>query len=103
MSVYSKVRNDSTKAWYFDLMFRGQRYRRLGGTTKTEALRAQEKFRAKLLNGEFEIVQTVKNPTLEKFSEKFLVRRKEYPSHWRKLIFVKHLLRRFKKSTRLRA
>ena len=95
MGVYSKKRNDGSKAWYFDFQLQGKRYRAVGGTTKTEALRAQEKVRAEVLSGEYEFKSQIKNPTLEQFADKFLQRRIENRSYGRDVLFVKHLKRHF--------
>ena len=92
MAVFLKIRSDGTNGCYFDLTFNGQRYRRLGGITKTEALRGQDKLRTKLLNGEYEIVKTVGNPRLEGFSKKFIERPKDHRSISRDKTFVKHLI-----------
>ena len=53
MSVFFKKRKDGTVAWYFDFMYKKVRYRSIGGTTKTQALRALEKRRNEVLNGEY--------------------------------------------------
>ena len=45
MAVYSKKRKDGTTAWYYDFMINGVRYRGVGGVSKTQANRAQEKKR----------------------------------------------------------
>lgn len=99
MSVYCKIRKDGTKAWYYNFMYKGRRYRAVGGTTKTEALRAQEKIRSEVLNGEYELKRNAKNPVIEAFAEKFLARRKDTRSYERYVILVQHLLRRFKGKT----
>ena len=96
MSVYCKIRKDGTKAWYYNFMYKDRRYRAVGGTTKTEALRAQEKIRSEVLNGEYELKRNTKNPTIEVFAEKFLERRRDTRSYGRYVILVQHLLRRFK-------
>ena len=96
MSVHCKIRADSSKAWFYDFMYKGRRYRAVGGTTKTEALRAQEKIRSEVLDGEYDLKRNAKNPAIEVFAEKFLARRKETRSYSRYVILVQHLLRRFK-------
>jgi hypothetical protein len=50
MGVYSKKCEDGTAAWFYDFMYDGVRYRGVGGATKTQALRALEKARAKVLS-----------------------------------------------------
>ena len=99
MGVYCKIRKDGTKAWYYNFQHKGRRYRAVGGTTKTEALRAQEKVRSEVLNDEYEFKRNAKNPALENFADKFLERRKETRSYERYVILVQHLLRRFKGRT----
>jgi site-specific recombinase XerD len=101
MAVYSKKRKDGSTAWYYRFQYEGKEYRAVGGTTKTQALRGQEKVRADLINGRFEVRQNVKNPTLESFSEKFLERRRELRSYKRYVIFVRHLKEYFGKNTTL--
>jgi len=71
MSIYSKKRNDGTTAWYYDFMYKGQKYYGRGGTTRSQALRTQEKIRTEVINGEYELKRNIGNPTLEQFSEKF--------------------------------
>ncbi len=95
MGVYSKKRNNGTVAWFYDFMHQGVRYRGLGGTTKTQALRALEKARAQVLNGEYEL-ERPNNPVIETFAEKFLQRRQDHRSYHRDVVLVGHLLRRFK-------
>jgi integrase len=101
MAVYSKKRKDGSLAWYYRFQYEGKEYRAVGGTTKTQAQRTQEKVRADLINGRFETNKKTKNPTFESFCEKFLERRRENRSHWRDVIFVKHLKEYFGKTTRL--
>ncbi len=62
MGVYQKKRNDGTKAWYYDFMHNRVRYRAVGGTTKTQALRALDNIRGKVLSGEYEIERQIRNP-----------------------------------------
>ena len=99
MSVYCKNRKDGSKAWYYDFMYQGRRYRAVGGTTKTEALRAQEKIRSEVLDGEYELKRNARNPAMKDFAEKFLSRRTEHRSYIRDVILVKHLLSRFANRT----
>ncbi|MCI0565233.1 MAG: tyrosine-type recombinase/integrase, partial [Nitrososphaera sp.] len=95
MGVYSRKRNDGTAAWFFDFMHQGIRYRGVGGTTRTQALRALEKRRAKVLSGEHEL-ETPSNPKIDAFAEKFLERRQDHRSFNRDVILVRHILRRFR-------
>ncbi len=99
MSVRCKIRADGSKAWFYDFMYKGRRYRAVGGTTKTEALRAQEKIRSAVLDGEYDLKRNAENPTIEAFAEKFLKRREDTRSYGRYVILVQHLLRRFKDRT----
>ena len=55
MGVYQKKLNDGTKAWYYDFMHNKVRYRAVGGTTKTQALRVLDKKRGEVFSGNFEI------------------------------------------------
>ena len=75
MGVYQKKRNDGTKAWYYDFMHNKVRYRAVGGTTKTQALRALDKMRGEVFSGNFEIKSKVTNPKFEIFAETYLQRR----------------------------
>ncbi len=95
MSVFSKKRNDNSTAWYYRFQYNGRRYCEVGGTTKTEAIRAQEKRRAEVLSGDSDFTKT-KDITIAEFSEKFLQRREDHASHNRDVILVNHLVRRFK-------
>ncbi len=49
MSVFFKNRKDGTTAWYYDFMYNNVRYRGVGGTTKTQALRVLDKNAVKFL------------------------------------------------------
>jgi len=96
MSVYSKKRKDGTTSWYYDFMHDRVRYRGVGGTTKTQALRALEKKRNEVLNDEFGISVKVKNPKIEKFAETYLLRRRHLRSRKRDALSVRTLLVFFK-------
>ncbi len=74
----------------------GCRYCEVGGTTKTETLRAEEKSRAEVVSGDSDFTKT-RDITIEEFSEKFLQRREDHPSHRRDVILVNHFVRRFYK------
>jgi integrase len=65
MGIFKQKRRDGTVTWYYDFTYRKRRYRGLGGTTMTQALRALEKVRTKVLSQS-------NNPTIEKFAEKYL-------------------------------
>jgi len=103
MSVYSKKRNDGTRAWYYDFMYKGQKYYGRGGTTRSQALRTQEKIRTEVINGEYELKRNIGNPTLEEFSEKFLECITKHRSYKRYVIVVMHLNKFFGKSKKLMA
>ena len=49
MGVYSKKRNDNSIAYYYRFQYNGHRYCEVGGTTKTEALRAERNVGLKSL------------------------------------------------------
>jgi hypothetical protein len=51
MGIFKQKRRDGTVTWYYDFTYRKRRYRGLGGTTMTQALRALEKVRTKVLSG----------------------------------------------------
>jgi len=91
MSIYCKLRKDGTKAWFYDFMYKGQKYYGRGGTTRSQALRTQEKIRTEVINGEYELKRNIGNPTLEKFSEKFLECITKHRSYERYVILVMHL------------
>jgi site-specific recombinase XerD len=99
MSVYKKIRRDGTNAWFYDFSINGVRYRAVGGTTQTQALRSQEKVRDQVLSGEYELVQRTKNPRVENFATKFLERRKDRRSWKRDELSVRTLLKFFKGKT----
>ena len=61
MSVYLKKRKDGTSAWYYDFMYKNVRHRGVGGTTKTQALRALEKKRNDALSEEYDLSKPVGN------------------------------------------
>lgn len=73
---------NGTVAWFYSFMHQGVRYRGVGGTTKTQAQRALEKVRAKVLSGEYEF-ERPNNPTIETFAENFLQRRQDHRSYKR--------------------
>ncbi|MBN1481464.1 site-specific integrase [candidate division KSB1 bacterium] len=91
MPVYKKVRKDGTSAWYYDFCYRGQRYRAVGGTTKTQALRIQEKVRSMVMLGEYGLVAQVKDPKFEDFAVTYLQRRQHLRSQKRDNLSVRTL------------
>ena len=97
MGVYSKKRNDNSTVCYYRFQYNGRRrYCEVGGTTKTAALRAEEKRKAEVVSGDSDFTKT-RDITIEEFSEKFLQRREDHASHRRDVILVNHLVRRFYK------
>ena len=96
MSVFFKKRKDGTSAWYYDFMHNGVRYRAVGGTTKTQALRVQEKVRNDLISEEFSLTSKLPTILIEKFAEIYLQRRQHLRSSKRDDLSVRTLLRYFK-------
>ncbi len=96
MSIYSKTRKDGTKAWLYDFMHNGIRYRGVGGATKTQSLRTLDKMRSDVLNKENGLVLKARNPKIEEFAETYLVGRKHLRYHKRDALSVRNLLRYFK-------
>ena len=96
MSVRSKKRKDGSTAWYYDIMVEGQRYRKFGGATRTQALRAQEKARTQILNGEYGLETGVSKTKIEEFARTYLDRRQHLKSRRRDNLSVRTLLRFFK-------
>ena len=95
MSIYAKKRQDGTTAWYFDFTFNKVRYRGVGGTTKTQALRTLDKVRSKVISGEYELEVRVTNPKIDDFAETYLSRRKHLRSHVPDALSVRTLLKEF--------
>ena len=96
MSLWQEKKKDGSKVWFYRFQYMGRRYCGIGGTTKTQALRTQEKIRAQAISGEYDIQQKVRNPFLKEFAGKFLKRRIHMASYERQTILIKHLLRYFK-------
>ncbi len=84
MGIFKQKRRDGTVTWYYDFTYRKRRYRGLGGTTMTQALRALEKVRTKVLSGEFELESQSNNPTIEKFAKKYLANRRYRLRDWKR-------------------
>lgn len=99
MSVYSKKRTDGSTAWYYNVTINKIRYRAVGGTTKTQALRALEKVRTEVLNGTYNIKKQANNPLIEKFAETYLERRQHIRSRSRDELSVRTILFYFKGKT----
>ncbi|HPG41558.1 MAG TPA: tyrosine-type recombinase/integrase [bacterium] len=98
MSIYKKLRKDGSTAWYYDFSFNGKRFRGVGGVTKTQAQRAQEKTRCQVINGEFDLEEKITNPPFEKFSKKFLERNQYLRSYQRYYYATQHLVLFFAKT-----
>jgi integrase len=96
MSIYSKKRKDGSTAWYYDFMYNGVRYRGVGGTTKTQALRVQERKRSEVLDVDNGLANKVRNPKIETFAETYLQRRKHMRSQKRDDLSARTLLRYFR-------
>ena len=92
MAVFSKNRKDGTAAWYYDFMHNGNRYRGVGGTTKTQALRAQEKFRADVINGNHDLPTEKGKLKIEEYVKLYLSRRQHLRSKRRDEISANNLL-----------
>ena len=96
MGVYLKVRKDGTKAWFYDFMHNKVRYRGVGGTTKTQALRALEKKRSELLNGDHGLQTQANNPLIQDFVKTYLKRREHLRSRKRDELSARHISDYFK-------
>ena len=72
MSVYQRQRKDGTTAWFYDFMHRGVRFRGVGGSTKSQAIRVLDKKRTEVLNNEHGLQKTVANPRIEDFAVIYL-------------------------------
>ncbi len=96
MGVYKKKRIDGTFAWFYDFSFNRRRFRGVGGTTKTQALRVMEKVREKVLSGEYELKKKITNPRIDHFSVTFLSRREHLKSYSRDKLSVELLCAFFK-------
>jgi len=96
MSVFFKKRKDGTAAWFYDFMYNKVKYRGVGGTTKTQALRALDKKRSEVLSGEIGLIAKVGNPKIDKFAETSLERRQHLRSHKRDDLSVRTLMKFFK-------
>ncbi len=95
MGVFKRKRSDGTIAWYIDFYVNKKRHRQLGGTTRTQAVRALEKVRSEILSGRFELVTKVNDPAIEGFAETYLERRKHLRSRVRDELSVRTLLKHF--------
>lgn len=96
MSVYKRKRRNGTNIWYYDFVYEKVRYRDVGGTNRTQALRVQEKIRSKVISGTYDLEEKSGNIKIGNFAEIFLERRRHLKSHKRIKILVAHLLSYFK-------
>ncbi|MBN1684839.1 MAG: site-specific integrase, partial [Gammaproteobacteria bacterium] len=85
-----------SKAWFYDFMHNKVRYRGVGGTTKTQALRTLEKKRSELLNGEHGLQVQAKNPLVQDFIKTYLSRREHLRSRARDELSASHIGNYFK-------
>ncbi|MBN2413388.1 site-specific integrase [candidate division KSB1 bacterium] len=91
MSVYKKSRKDGSRAWFYDFSHNGVRYRGVAGSTKTQALIVQDKIRAKVLNGEYDLKDKYNNQRFEDFAQKYSRRNSHLRSYKRIKIFLNNL------------
>ena len=99
MSVYLETRKDGTKAWFYDFSYKGMRFRKLAGATKSDAIRAQEKARSQVLNDEYQLTNQKKDPRFELFADTYLRNRRNMRSYTRDELSIKHLKAFFKGRT----
>jgi len=99
MGVFRRNKKDGTTSWYYDFMINNVRYRGVGGITKTQALRTQEKIREKVLNGEYDLVVGPNHIRIEVFTKTFLERRKQLRSWKRDELSTRNLLSYFRGKT----
>jgi integrase len=92
MAVYRKKRKDSTLAWFYDFSFKGIRYRGVGGSTRTHALRVLDKIRNQVYSGEFDLVTNISDPKIDDFAIRYLKCTQHLRSHRRIALSVKTLL-----------
>jgi len=79
--------------WYYDFKLYGRRHRGRGGTTKTEAKRAEAKVKSEALSG-LQNISTMKTKyiSIEDFAKKYLESRKHLRSQKRDELSVRTLL-----------
>ncbi len=96
MSPFKKKKTDGKSIWYYDFTYNGQRYRGIGGTTKTHALRVQEKLRDQVIGSNFSLAGLKSSQKFEEFADLFLYRNSHLKSSRRNGILIKHLGQYFK-------
>ncbi len=96
MGIRTKKRKDGTTAWYYDFTINGVRYREVGGASRTQALRAQEKKRSEVLDETHGLAYKIGNPKIELFAITYLDRRKHLRFHKRDALSVRNILQYFK-------
>lgn len=99
MGVFKRKRRDGTISWFFDFTYNKVRFRGVGGSTKTQALRTLDKVRDKVLSGQYEVVSKPNNPKFDDIKEKFLRRREHMRSWSRDDLSMRTLLKKFKGKT----
>lgn len=99
MSVYKKKRKDGTIAWYYYFCYQGKRYRAIGGATKTQALRTQEKVRSQVISGQYELEMVAADVKIQDFAVTYLERRQHLKSRKRDALSVRTLLKYFQGQT----
>lgn len=96
MAVYRRGRSDGTATWYYDFTFNFVRYRGIGGTTKTQALRVQERIRSDVIAGMHNHQPKPNNPAIEEFVKIYLERRAHLRSSDRDALSARNLVAYFK-------
>jgi integrase len=91
MSPFKKVRADGKSDWYYDFTFNGQRFRGLGGSTRLQALRVQEKVRDQVISGNYSLSGLKSSQKFDEFAKLFLYRSSHLKSIRRVKILVKQL------------
>jgi len=96
MGTFKKNRADGTSLWYYDFMYNRRRFRGIGGTTKTQALRTLEHVRTEVINETYQHSKEM-NTKFEDISEEFLTSSRTNKRSWiRDEQLVKNLSGHFK-------
>ena len=96
MSVYNRPKKNGSPSWYFDFKLNGIRYHGIGGATKTQALRVQEKVRNEVIAEAYELPHEILNQPFGQFMETYLSRRTHLRSHKRDALSARTLCAFFK-------
>ena len=99
MSVSRRLRKDGSAIWYYDFVVNGKRYSGPGGSTKTQALRIQEKVRDEVISGRYELSAKIPEQSFEQFVQIYLERRTHLRSAGRDALSARNLLRFFKRKS----